>query len=615
MFYVFKVSSPCFLAGSIFHVRVHTAHKGLEHALLYSIGVNLPAHRVGQLDRILVLASPINDINMNAWDLNRVKHFMRLDIGIQMELCASCITSQLQSTSITFILDKKFHDECINFLCREAHISNEPIRQTGLMVYPVNHRCRRDFSQFGDGSSHLPTYSESELRRRELRGGLLQPPAMDGGGRMDSLSPRLPPRNIYTHTDINPRNIVRNTPQFTDSTNENNSSENDYTPIDDVPVSPDPVPPRTITRKNHETGIPAMAHPYINFQPHLFQQRSSSFDAPYQISSRIIITNSGEVQYERNVLGNKPHHHVGFHFKQNIPLPPRSSDETDKKAPFKTSPRSPTRTTSLPHSHSGPFTDKKPEKRASEISLDCDGDSYVCIPTVVQDPTRVPLPRSDHIPLPPRHTSALNNQQHRPQIEAPLEHTSSSVHPHLENVQLSSGDLSHIDPSTSGDISHIDTSSSGDLDPSTSGDISHIDPSVEGYKYNGHQALTDKVSLLSDDYEDVVVVPQVSLLQGSSSDAIDDDITPHAITTTQEIRTIEATILTSSPPLDDYIPMKPTSPFTPPHCTSPRKPLIKPRRNKPTSESNPSSPNISLQSGHFNQSQKVSKSRTLPQDK
>ena len=305
---------------------------------------------------------------------------------------------------------------------------------------------------------------------------------------MDSLSPRLPPRNIHTHTDINPRNIVHNTPQFTDSTNENNSSENDYTPIDDVPVSLDPVPPRTITRKNHETGIPAMAHPYINFQPHLFQQRSSSFDAPYQISSRIIITNSGEVQYERNVLGNKPHHHSGFHFKQNIPLPPRSSDETDKKAPFKISPRSPTRTTSLPYSHSGRLTDKKP---ASEISLDCDGDSYVLIPTVVQDPTRVPLPRSGHIPLPPRHTSALN-QQHR---EAPLEHTSSSVHPHLENAQLSSGDLSHIDPSSSGDISHID-------------------PSGEGYKYNGHQALTDKVSLLSDDYEDVMVVPQVSLLQG-----------------------------------------------------------------------------------------------------
>ena len=67
-------SFPLF-PGSIFHVRVHTPQRGLEHALLYSIGVNLPAHRVGQLDRILVLASPINDINIHAWDLNRVKLF------------------------------------------------------------------------------------------------------------------------------------------------------------------------------------------------------------------------------------------------------------------------------------------------------------------------------------------------------------------------------------------------------------------------------------------------------------------------------------------------------------------------------------------------------------
>ena len=85
------------------------------------------------------------------------------------------------------------------------------------------------------------------------------------------------------------------------------------------------IPPRTIPRKNYECSLPAVAQPYINFTPHLFSSSSSRFEAPYQISSRIIITDSGDVQFERNVLGNAPMNHGGFHFKKQLPLPPRTT--------------------------------------------------------------------------------------------------------------------------------------------------------------------------------------------------------------------------------------------------------------------------------------------------
>ena len=111
----------------------------MEHALLYSIGVNLPAHRIGQLDRVLVLASPINDINMHAWDLNRVKRFTELDIGIRMEMCSSCV--RMLSTTVTLILEKQFIKDCMGFLCREARISDVPIEENGLLFYVMSHTC------------------------------------------------------------------------------------------------------------------------------------------------------------------------------------------------------------------------------------------------------------------------------------------------------------------------------------------------------------------------------------------------------------------------------------------------------------------------------------------
>ncbi len=93
----------------------------------------------------------------------------------------------------------------------------------------------------------------------------------------------------------------------------------------------DDLPPRTIPRRNYECSIPAKAQPYINFSPHLFNGSSNLFAAPYQISSRIIITDSGEVQYERNILGTPPTMHGGFHFNGDIPLPTRRKTTTQVK--------------------------------------------------------------------------------------------------------------------------------------------------------------------------------------------------------------------------------------------------------------------------------------------
>ena len=369
-------SSP---TGSIFHVRVHTAQKGLEHALLYSIGVNLPAHRVGQLDRVLVLASPINDINIHAWDLNRVKRFMQLDVGVQMELCSSCMISQTQGVSITFILDKLFHEECIEFLCNEARISTQPVKDNSLLVYPVNHKCTRPLLSLENPSPQPPSYAESQQNVEE----------------------RQIPRTVYHDTppELPPRNklyVCKSTVQGINSTSTGSSASTSG--IDNW--GSDFVPPRNITRNNYETAIPAVAHPYTNFQPHLFQQSSSSFESPYQISSRIIITNSGEVQYERNILGNKPRHHGGFHFKQDMPLPPRASTTTKFRSHV--NPRFPSN--KRPHS-SPPFRRRlsdpqlshfKMEKRASELS-ECE-DSYIVIPDLVLDPSR----RSPQLP----HTAA-----------------------------------------------------------------------------------------------------------------------------------------------------------------------------------------------------------------
>ena len=552
-----------------------------------------------------MLASPINDINIHAWDLNRVKHFMQLDIGIQMELCGYCVTSNLQGTSITFVLDKIFHGECIDFLCQEARISNQPANESGLFVYPVNHACTRP-----------PSYTDSQQRL-----------APTGVGDVNQTLSDLHSANVYTtRGDVNTHTNVAN--------GGDGSSHYPIQPA--VPTNnmdDQSVPPRNITRKRFESAMPAVAHPYMNFQPQLFQQTcSSSFESPYQISSRIIITNSGEVQYERNILGNKPQHHGGFHFKSSIPLPPRSKANTTPKPSLATPkaspdtpkaypdtptaypntpkaypgtpkaypdtpkaypdaqkvifplPRSPNRTVSLPTSHprrEEQRANRKLQKRISELS-DSD-ESYVFIPSVVRDPTRVPLPQPPQLGSDLEGSNVPDSSPEGSNVSSPFyvnyfyANNASNGHgtpmggsefpdPSLENN--TADDLSqypyHDEPTSHGLPSDF-------CDPSiqTSSNSSKPQPLVEDVTVSPPRTTEtiEETDSFSGAYDDIVLLTQqFSIRPGKGA-------VPHVIAT-QEIRSSDSPV--PVPPARDYVPHRPVSP---------NKPQVKPRRNKTFSES------------------------------
>ena len=373
----------------------------------------------------------------------------------------------------------------------------------------------------------------------------------------ESFNPQLPLRgNIYSTTQaVNNANVkeggLQTAPPVVPG-GSGGASVSASSSYEDISTVGDSLPPRSITRQNYATAIPAVAHPYINFQPHLFQQSSSSFVSPYQISSRIIITNSGEVQYERNILGNsKPRHNRGFHFKQTMPLPPRSSGPATQ---FKESPRSPARRMSLPHSPSGRTygnPGSKPERRASEVSLDCD-DSYVFIPSIVQDPSRVPLPAT---------TTAAGFE-------------SSSTN----SLNFAKGASNSDRP----------------LKPQASwGGATHVDATNGGSNWNGHPKRASSAENL-EDYEDIVTVSRHPKNGNSTA--------PHG---TQEMKSFVSLI--PSPPFTDYVPMAPTSHQSLP----PPKPRIKPRRSKPVSEPG-THPSFTLRETEGQMLQMLAKSQTLP---
>ena len=341
--------------------------------MLYSISVNLPAHRADQLDRVLVVSSPINDINLYAWDINKVKRFIELDIGVRMELCHSCYRGRSMTT--TFILEKQFVKDCIAFLCKQAQISDPPIVENGLFIYTVaHHKCSVSSVEVSDTSNKKDEASKlNESEPPPIPPRLHVPRKSTEVSSSKSMEKSnsavhvcINNSNDMTTTDDNRRSRCFTTTSVDVTFNTEPTSQpkpvkpaipipeywDDYTGSDSctgetgteslfmpdgslTKTTPDPprdtksnpsvLPPRTIPRKNHESSIPAAKQPYYNFQPHLFNHHGNKcFDAPYQISSRIIIKDSGEVQFERNIMGNQPpKRHGGFHFKQQIPIPPR----------------------------------------------------------------------------------------------------------------------------------------------------------------------------------------------------------------------------------------------------------------------------------------------------
>ena len=354
------------LLGCIFHVRLSTTSK-FDHAVLYGISVELPAHRAEKLNRVLVVASPVNDINLHAWDINKVKRFIELDIGVRMELCHSCYRGRSMTT--TFIMEKQFVKDCVAFLCKQAQITDSPAVENGLFIYNISHhKCFTSALTDGDALTErggIPEVNEPPpIPPRQLKKNCGASKSIEKAN--SAVHVCINGSNELTQMDNNRRSRCFTTTSVDVTFNTEQSSHlncplkpvipipehwDDYTGSDSTDVSgmesvfmtdgsftktqmqlkdiksnPNVLPPRTIPRKDHKSSIPATKQLYCDYQPHIFNNDNDNkcFDAPYQISSRIIIKDSGEVQFERNVMGNQaPKRHGGFHFKQQIPIPPR----------------------------------------------------------------------------------------------------------------------------------------------------------------------------------------------------------------------------------------------------------------------------------------------------
>ena len=228
------------------------------------MGVNLPSHQFGQLDRVLVVASPVNDVNFHAWNLNRVICFIVLEAGIQMELCGECMGHR--KNTVTFLLSPEFLRDCMDFLLKEIRIADEPVHviPNGPLVYKVPHDCikvnRRSSLSSNTSQPYYITLAERVI--------------MDNG-RSD----------IGIGTDPRSR-LYSNLSQLSTSSN---------SPI---------IPPRDIPRENVEP------EPYLQYQSRTnFNARGttehdqSCFETPYHISHRIYITDSG-ITREPHILGS-----------------------------------------------------------------------------------------------------------------------------------------------------------------------------------------------------------------------------------------------------------------------------------------------------------------------
>ena len=289
-----------------------------------------------------------------------------------MELCHSCYRGRSMTT--TFIMEKQFVKDCVAFLCKEAQITDPPIVENGLFIYTIaHHKCSTSSVQDkADVSIEVDEASKEDdpppIPPRPPRKSSNEALSLSSKSMDSAVHVCINNSNDMTTADDNRRSRCFTTTSVDVTFNREQTSQpkpvkpaipipeywDDYTGSDSctsgtgmeslfmtdgslttTETTPDPpketksnptaLPPRTIPRKDHESSIPAVKQPYYNYQPHLFNHRENKcFDAPYQISSRIIIKDSGEVQFERNIMGNQPpKRHGGFHFKQQIPIPPR----------------------------------------------------------------------------------------------------------------------------------------------------------------------------------------------------------------------------------------------------------------------------------------------------
>lgn len=283
-----------------------------------------------------------------------------------MDICSSCTRGG--NERVTFIMEKCFISDCVDYLLNEANISSQPKLENGLLIYSMSHQCGfiqppntpapKPPASLPPASLPPPYYPRNKDRSvtfapqnedhsmtfaPQNNGWSLSLPRNQGGHLDGSVEHE---NSMYVPMKLRAKTLERLEPAYprhlrnmsvdsrSSSVSETSTTESLFLADGSLSITThskrgvaDPwkyLPPRNIPRLNYESSIPALAQPYLKYQPHMYQQGMKRFETPYQVSSRIIITDSGEVQFERNVMGNVPtSDHTGFVFKKQLPLPPR----------------------------------------------------------------------------------------------------------------------------------------------------------------------------------------------------------------------------------------------------------------------------------------------------
>ena len=136
----------CLHTGNIFHVKVISKMNLLnEHALVRFIGYTEDG---SESSRIMELYDPITEDPIYIWRLDKIRQFVRTDIGVRVDLCQRCFRSHQQPHSHTFMVPTYFLDKCIFFLCREVgsmHIfvtqTDTDIGTTSTVYQITSHDC------------------------------------------------------------------------------------------------------------------------------------------------------------------------------------------------------------------------------------------------------------------------------------------------------------------------------------------------------------------------------------------------------------------------------------------------------------------------------------------
>ena len=264
----------------------------LDHALFYCIGVNLPTHHIGQLDRVLVVASPINDVNLHAWNLNRVKRFLVIEAGIQMELCGNCMGHR--KNTVTFLISPEFINDCVQFLVREAKLSEEPqqIFKGGPLLYSLSHNCSL-VSASSECKSSSPVYTNAEM--------------VVLGKKWNEQSEV----GLYINCDFRTRGFSRS------------SSVSQYDRKKEKATLAPPLPPKGMERPGD------MCNPKLDKTEYEKQNERHFNERPYQINHRIYVSESGTVKKDSHVFGSGSWKRSGH----NPPVVPPRHDSGSKFHP------------------------------------------------------------------------------------------------------------------------------------------------------------------------------------------------------------------------------------------------------------------------------------------